>query len=114
MIISKNLRFCRSFLAKGTGLMFRFPKNFAYIFEFSTPKKRPITMWFVFFAIDIVFVDDEGKVVEVVEDLKPFYNYYPKETSVSFIELPSGSVSKFKLKAGSILIWDENTLRKAR
>ncbi len=107
--ISNNITLCKSLLKKGTGLMFKRKKqDFAYIFPFKKKQIMNITMMFVFFPIDIIFLvknneNDRLKIVEIVENLKPFTHYIAKEKSTTFIELPIGSVKKHKLKLGSEL-----------
>ncbi len=82
---------CSSFFRKATGLMFRFPKGpFVYYFPFSSPRKIAITMWFVFFPIDVVFVDKKGVIVEKVS-LRPFTFYRSSVQAFGFYEVPLGA-----------------------
>lgn len=91
--------------------MFRFPKrDFAYIFTFSRPRKEIITMDFVFFPIDVVFLDKNARIIELVETLRPFSKYFPSGNIICFIELPAGSIARHKLKIGQKLSWSNDSL----
>ena len=105
-IISKNIRVCDTFWQKGTGLMFRSKnsvKDTAWLFTFSKPSRIGITMWFVFFPIDIIFLDKNNKVVELVRDLKPFSFYNPKVNICSFIEFKAGLIKDSGIIIGTKL-----------
>ena len=84
--------------------MFKKPRaNFAYIFPFPKPRHLIITMMFVFFPIDILFIRD-GRVVEVARKVKPFGSYVPKQIADTFIELPVGKATKNMI--GKKIIWN--------
>jgi uncharacterized protein len=105
-IIASKIVYCDSFLRQGTGLTFRTRNavnNKAWIFRFNKPRKVAITMFFVFFPIDIVFLDKDKRVVELKENLRPFRNYISKEKIHSFIELKQGIIKKYSIKKGQHL-----------
>jgi len=106
----KNIVVCKSFFKKGFGLMFRFPKEFAYIFPFSRMKKMSLHMLFVFFPIDIVFLDQFNEVVEVKESLQPFRFFTQKKKSVTFIEFPAGTIKKHSIMRGSTVAWSSEKI----
>jgi len=95
-----KLTFRNTSFEKGTGLMFK--KSFideCYIFPFAYEKKIPITMLFVFFPIDVVWTNLEGEVVDLRRNAKPFvFNIYHKGKASNLIEMPVGSIDKFKIK----------------
>ncbi len=110
-LISKNLKVCKTIFCKGFGLMFsRKKEDFAMVFPFKKSRRLSITMCCVFYPIDIVFLDENGVVVELVENLKPFKDYVPHKSARTFIELPSGYIKKFKLSNGTILNWHSEGL----
>ena len=89
------------------GLMFERKKNFDYalIFELHSETKigASIHMMFVFFPIDIVYLDSGKKIVDKTT-VKPWIlNYTPKQASKYFIELPVGKVN---VKIGDKLDWE--------
>lgn len=105
-IIASKIVYCDNILRQGTGLMFRTKKSVnhtAWIFRFKRPRKVSITMFFVFFPIDIVFLNEHKRIVEVKENIRPFQNYACSSKIVSFIELESGTIKKYSLKNGNIL-----------
>ncbi len=58
-----------------------------------------------FFCVgfEAVFLDDKKKVVQILA-VRPFSFIIPKACSY-LIELPKGTVNKFKLKVGQVLNW---------
>ncbi|MGE0793329.1 MAG: DUF192 domain-containing protein [Candidatus Woesearchaeota archaeon] len=110
-IISKKIFIQNNIFTQATGLMFRKNmKDFAMIFPFKQYRKIGITMHFVFFPIDAIFLDNKGSIVDLKENLKPFLTYWSKIKSSCLIELPKGYIKKFNLKVGSKLKWDKNEL----
>jgi uncharacterized membrane protein (UPF0127 family) len=104
--LANSIHIRNSFVGKGTGLMFhRKIKDSAYIFPFESERKIAITMMFVFFSIDILFLNKENKIVEIKKCLKPFSNYIPKKKAMYVVELPEGHVDKFKIKLNEKIIF---------
>jgi hypothetical protein len=105
-IIASKIIYCDSFLRQGTGLTFRTKnsvENTAWWFRFKKPRRVSITMFFVFFPIDVVFLDKHNRVIELKEKFKPFRNYTSKNKIYSFIELKQGTIKKYSLKRGVLL-----------
>jgi len=105
-IIASKIVYCDSLFSQGTGLTFRTRKsvdNKAWIFRFKRPRRVGITMFFVFFPIDIIFLDKNNCIVELKENLKSFRNYTSKEKIHSFIELQQGIIKKYSIKKGQHL-----------
>ena len=63
------------------------------VFCFDTEKRTGVHMWFVFFPIDVLFLDRKQKIVEMVA-LNPFSVYIPKKAAQYIVELPVGSKAK--------------------
>lgn len=91
---------CTSYLSRAIGLMFS-PNARPLLFIFSKEGKYPLHMWFVFFPIDVVFLDKEKKIVELKQGFLPFTLYAPKKKAKYILELPQGSIRKFKIKIGT-------------
>ena len=96
--------FAETFFSKAKGLMFEKKSNFDYALVFVLEKESKIGasvhMMFVFFPIDIVYLDSKKMVVDKAS-LNPWLlNYTPKKPAKYFVELPKG-------KAGEIKIGDE-------
>ena len=93
---------------KMKGLMFEDPARFNYALVFVLPRESianaTIHMFFVFFPIDVVYLNKEKKVVDIAKNVQPFtLGYSPKKPSKFFIELPAGKSNSIKL--GQELEW---------
>lgn len=100
-IIIKNVKFAKTTLERTKGLMFEEKKNFNYALVFDFPIESKIGtslhMLFVFFPIDVLFLDKNQKVVDKVT-LQPFIpNYTPKKAAKYVIELPVGKIKGIKI-----------------
>lgn len=111
-IISKNLIMRTSVFGQGMGLTFRKKMDdFAMIFPFKTPRRIGVTMIFVFFPIDLLFLGADNKIIELKENLRPFRNYWPKtKKATTLIELPKNTILKNKLKIGQKIDWTSSNL----
>jgi len=99
--IARKIIFHDNVWSQGTGLMFhRKPKGEVHIFRFKKPRKIQVTMMFVFFSLDLLFLDENGIIVELKRSIRPFSDYYPKKEATILIELEAGSIKKFKIKEG--------------
>lgn len=102
-IIAKDYKICNDIISKAFGLMFSKPKPLILIFK--REKIIPLHMLFVFYPIDVLFLDKEKRVVEIKENLKPFSFYTPKKKAMYAVELPSGSIKSSKTKFGDFILF---------
>lgn len=103
-IITNKKKILKNFITQGTGLMFRIKlEDTGYIFVFRKEHIIGITMMFVFFPVDVLFLDKEKRVVEIVEGLKPFANYWPKKKAMYVVEVPKETVKMKKIGIGDEL-----------
>ena len=58
-------------------------------------------MFFVFYPIDVLFLDKNKKVVEVKENFRPFEFYTPKNKAKYVIELEKNTIKSSKTKVGN-------------
>jgi len=89
-VLAKQVISFKTFLQIGIGLMFKtkkYCKNKAFLFHLNEKRKYSITMLFVFFALDIIFLDKNMKVIEIKTNLKPFAHYKPKKRFSYMIEI---------------------------
>jgi uncharacterized membrane protein (UPF0127 family) len=100
-VIAKNFQVYSTTLQKARGLMFSKQKNI--IFTFKTPRKVPLHMCFVFYQIDVLYLDENKKIMEIVKNFKPFTFHNPKIDSKYVIELKSGIAEKTDTNKGDIL-----------
>ena len=104
-IICNNIHYCNNMFSKGFGLMFRSEnsiKDTAWVFQFKKPRIVSLTMVFVFFSIDAIFLDDKIRIVETAI-LNPWTFYNPSKKAIYCIELEYGTVKNFGLKIGDKL-----------
>ena len=101
-IIASKQKIVTSIFSKTLGLMFsRKIHDFGLIFKFNKEQKVPLHMWFVFYPIDVLFLDRDKKIIEIKENFKPFTFYSPKEDALYIVELPNGSIKRSKTA-----VWD--------
>ncbi|MBN1646143.1 DUF192 domain-containing protein [Candidatus Woesearchaeota archaeon] len=82
-----------SIFRQAWGLMFSRPrKEWGLVFDFRCMKHVDLHMLFVFYPIDVLFLDDKKVVVEIKEDFKPFRYYAAKKKCRFVCELPTYSI----------------------
>ncbi len=105
MIINKSngtklalkCRILSSQLEKGIGLMFHKPiKDEGFVFLFDSFQKVYFHTFFVFFPIDMLFLDKKKRVVDIVRNVKPFTLNISSEAKY-VIELAAGSAKNTKI-----------------
>ena len=103
--IAESAKICPSPLSKAKGLMFSKPlKDKALVFVFKKPKQVVLHTLFVFFPIDIMFLDKKQRVVETIGDVKPFTPLIRSRESVNFvIELPNGTIKRTKTRVKDLI-----------
>ena len=82
----------RAHLAEGEGLLIT--------------KTSAITMWFMRFAIDAVYVDKAGRVVKVTSDLRPWHFADAARGARDVLELPAGTAARTGTQAGDELVFE--------
>lgn len=104
-----ELEVLRTWEEKVLGLSFRdsLPLKTGLLFVFTETNNPEIWMKDMKFAIDIIFVDKEGRIVQIFENATP-ESYFEKpprlfgtiESSRYVIEVPSGTVHDSGISAG--------------
>lgn len=100
------------------GLMYRasLPKDHCMIFLYDSDDQRPIWMKNCLISLDVVWVKEDGAIVEIVEKappLSPLFKgpdstaptYGGKVPSRHFVEFPVGTVRRLGLKLGDRIGW---------
>jgi uncharacterized membrane protein (UPF0127 family) len=59
-----------------------------------------IHTWFMRFAIDVLFIDEDSVIVHAVESLAPFKFAWGGKTAEQTIELPAGTLARLGVSAG--------------
>ncbi|MGH9845497.1 MAG: DUF192 domain-containing protein [Blastocatellia bacterium] len=90
-----------TFFKRLRGLMFRrrLPPDEALWLR---PCNGVHTFWMLF-AIDVIFLDRELRIVKLVENMRPFRVTRPHLAARSVIEVPAHTISRAGLKAGDQL-----------
>ncbi len=104
-ILAEEVKRCDSMFSRASGLMFRFPlkAGHAYLFPFDPPQRPWIHMLFVFFPIDMIFLDENNKVVHL-EEAKPFQlRIVPRADTIILLELPPGTIELSKTQLGDTI-----------
>lgn len=101
--INIDVKICDGILSKSIGLMFSSKQDKALIFEFDEEKIIPLHMLFVFYPIDVLFLDKEKTVVDKKENFMPFTFYNPKKKATYVAEIPQGSIKKLTAEVGDII-----------
>lgn len=84
-LISREEKLCYGMFSQLRGLMFSKRKNLVFVFD----KERNVSLhnWFVFFPIDVLFLDSRKRIVEIKMRLRPFGFYFAKKKVKYVIEL---------------------------
>ncbi len=72
----------------------------AMLFDFKWPGRHSVHMFFVLFPIDLVYLDSNGRVVEIRSGLLPWHIHASKADSNYLLELPAGTVAESGVKLG--------------
>lgn len=56
-----------------------------------------IHMFFMFFPIDVIFLNDQHQIIYLKENVKPWTMIFPIKNATSALELPAGSISKYSI-----------------
>ena len=96
--LAKRVVHFRSVWSQAWGLRLRKPAaGTAYVFHFREPVRHTVHLLFVFWPIDLYFLDKKGVVVDLKKGFRPFTVYAPKEDFWYAIETEQGL---FSLKRG--------------
>lgn len=107
--IIEKTRLANSFSEKFKGLMFERKERFDYglIFDFGREATWEVSihMLFVFFPIDLVYLNEQKKIVDIKLGIKPWaLNYTPQKPARYLAELPAGIAQAVRL--GDQLEWE--------
>jgi hypothetical protein len=93
-LLAKEAKFCKSSFSKARGLMFsKKIKDKGLVFIFNKEGIWSLHMLFVFFPIDVLWLNKDYKIVDMKENFAPFSLLaVPKEKSRFVVELPAGTI----------------------
>ena len=84
--ICKDEKHCKTILSKFIGLMFS-PKK-TLVFHFNKEQLISLHMWFVFYSIDIYYLNKDKVVIETKKCFKPFTFHTNNKRAKYLIETP--------------------------
>lgn len=85
-------------------------ENEGMLFVFSEPGKYGFWMKDMNFAIDILWLDDEGKIVHIEKDVHPETypnSFAPDEDALYVLEILAGKAHEQGLVVGDMLPWEQ-------
>jgi uncharacterized protein len=94
--------YCDTLPSKMLGLMFTAKRDRALVFRFDKERIVSLHMFFVFYTIDVVFLDSEKRIVETKRGFRPFGIYFPKKKARYVLELPEGYLEDNKIRIGEV------------
>lgn len=98
-LLARNAKICKGIFSKSIGLMFSRKKTLIFIFK--KEKIVPLHMLFVFYPIDVLFLNKSKVVVEKKKNFMPFTFYTPKNKAKYVVELPIKTIKKTKTMLGN-------------
>jgi uncharacterized protein len=104
-LLAEDLMVPRTMFGRGLGLMFRRELAPGRGMWLNPCEGGSITMIFMNFAIDAVFLDRQERVKKVYEKLPPWWGVvWLTWGAQSVLELPAGSTKDFGLKVGDQIL----------
>ncbi len=86
------------FQAIGLRLHKQLKEDESLVFVLPEKSKQAIDMLFVFFPIDILWLDEKRKIIHLQKNAKPFCFYFSKKKAKYIVELRKGIINKNKLR----------------
>ena len=97
--LSDNYRVLVSKWSQALGLMLSLNKNKSMVFNFKDERRVALHMLFVFYPIDVLFLDASKKIVEIKEGFRPFTFYTSESDKIKYVvELPKNAINCSKTK----------------
>lgn len=109
VVIANNVEYAKTMISQVLGLMFRksIEQDFAKIFILKKPSPVNIHMLFVFFPLDVIFLD-AGKNVSGCARLNSWIGYKGMKNIKYVIEMKAGTIEKYNLTSGGKMEFQEN------
>jgi uncharacterized membrane protein (UPF0127 family) len=104
-VLADDVALASSHWARFWGLMFR--RGLAPGTGILLTKSTSLHGFFMFFRWDAVYVDDDGKVVKVVDGMKPWTISFGGKGAKHALELESGAAARSGTEAGDQLLFED-------
>ncbi len=107
--IATNVEFAKTIFQQTLGLMFRkdISQDYFMIFILKKPASVNIHMLFVFFPIDVIFLD-ETKTISGLAGLSPFTGFKGMINIRYVIEMKAGTIEQYNLSIGKQMEFEES------
>lgn len=103
-MLVRESKLCKSLLSKIIGLMFsKKIEDLGLIFVCGKEQKISLHMFFVFYPIDVLFLDKNRKVIDMKRNFRPFSFYSSRKYSKYVLELPNNTIDSSKTELGDII-----------
>ena len=99
--LAEKVTLANTFFKRLRGLMFRWRLAEAEAL-WLRPCNGVHTFWMLF-TIDVIFLDQQLRIVKLVENMRPFRVTSPKLAASSVVEMPARTISRASLKVGDQL-----------
>lgn len=100
-VIALHYVLCKTLLSQAKGLMFSRPK--ALVMFFPSERIVSLHMFFVFYPIDVLFLNSAQCVVEIKKNFRPFTWHTSRHKAMYVVELPVGTIEKTRTQLGDRL-----------
>ncbi len=102
LVIALKAKYCDSLLSRLKGLMFSsrlmLGEGVVLVASYESILSTTVHMLFVFFPIDIIWLNSAKKVVDVKKNVLPFMPFIaPRKAAKYVIELPKGCAKDIKI-----------------
>jgi uncharacterized membrane protein (UPF0127 family) len=102
VILADNVRYCKDIFSKTRGLMFRRKlkqgQGLILVADEESIYQTTIHMMFVFFPIDVIWLNKQKEVVDIKQNIKSFQPLItPRAPAKYVLELPVGTAKNIKL-----------------
>ena len=106
-MLAEESRICSSIFSKARGLMFsRRIKDRGLVFVFNKEDRWSLHMFFVFFPIDVLWLNKDNRVVDLKENFRPFELLAkPKDKAKYIIELPAETIKNSNTRLGDKVLF---------
>ncbi|HAF11343.1 MAG TPA: DUF192 domain-containing protein [Chloroflexi bacterium] len=104
-MLATDCRIADSFLSRGIGLLFH--SRLAEGEALRITKTSNITMFFMRFPIDAIFLDRRGTVVRAASDLRPWVLSIAARGAAEVVELRAGMIAESGTQAGDDLVFED-------
>ena len=100
--LADKVTICNNVFTRFSGLMFsrELKENEALLIEFPEEESASLHTVFVFFPIDVVWLNEKKEIVELKENFNPFSAHVTKTKAKWVIEFRAGKIKNAKLNVG--------------